>query len=338
MRIAAIALMLVALMLMLGSCVPFVFGVIEVITGEEIYLDEAPVAIDETRESPVIDIVEGNQAKLSLKIRISTDSVQETSGDGSTKYQARYRFPVRFSVRDPATQKTLEAGTAVISWTASSKTTRESHVDSHGGRLTIEQSVINFDVPDSRRIIVRTEVETDSTYGARAESIVVKIYRSDSAAYEWLFIIGGIMLFASLLLLVVGIIMGGISSRTVKAETSGEAGEAIADRTKQVVSWCHISGLFGYVIPFAGIIVPLTIWLTQRDIDPFIDDQGKEAVNFQISVFLYLAVSALLMLVLVGFVLIFAVTLAHIILCIIAAVNTSQGEPYRYPLTIRLIR
>lgn len=79
---------------------PFIFGVIEVIAREEFYLDEAPVAIDERRESSVININEGDQSKLELEIGISTDSVQETSEAGSTEYLSGYRFPVRFSVRD----------------------------------------------------------------------------------------------------------------------------------------------------------------------------------------------------------------------------------------------
>ena len=51
--------------------------------------------------------------------------------------------------------------------------------------------------------------------------------------------------------------------------------------------WCHLSALGGYLIPFAGLIAPLVIWLLNRERSPFIDDQGKEAVNFRISMYLY---------------------------------------------------
>ena len=102
---------------------------------------------------------------------------------------------------------------------------------------------------------------------------------------------------------------------------------------------CHAGGLAGYSgFPFANIFLPLVFWLIKRKEDPFIDEAGKEAVNFQISLTIYTIVSALLILLVIGFALIVIVLLIGLILTIVAAVKANDGESYRYPLTIRFIR
>lgn len=102
---------------------------------------------------------------------------------------------------------------------------------------------------------------------------------------------------------------------------------------------CHLSGLAGLtVIPLVGLIAPLVIWLIKREDDPFIDDQGKEAVNFQITVAIAILASVPLWLICIGYVLTIAVWIADIVFCIIAAVKANTGLWYRYPLAIRLIK
>ena len=102
---------------------------------------------------------------------------------------------------------------------------------------------------------------------------------------------------------------------------------------------CHLGGFAFYLLGFAlgHILVPLAIWLLKRDSSAFIDEHGREALNFQISVTLYAIVVGALCFVLVGFVLIPFLMGFHIVLMIVASVRASQGEPYRYPFTIRLI-
>ena len=108
------------------------------------------------------------------------------------------------------------------------------------------------------------------------------------------------------------------------------------DRTWAML--CHVSGLAGYVIPFGNIFAPLIIWLIKRDQSWFVDDQGKEALNFQISWTIYMIVSAIAILVLVGIVLLGIVAIGGLVLLIVAAVKANEGIAYRYPLTIRFIK
>ncbi len=109
---------------------------------------------------------------------------------------------------------------------------------------------------------------------------------------------------------------------------------------------CHASALLGLFFPaIAHILGPLIIWLLKRDESPEIDDQGKESLNFQISMLIYTAALAvlffILMWVLIGFLLLplFGVLyLLDIVFVIIASIKASEGKLYRYPLTIRLIK
>ncbi|RHW20688.1 DUF4870 domain-containing protein [Pseudomonas jilinensis] len=103
--------------------------------------------------------------------------------------------------------------------------------------------------------------------------------------------------------------------------------------------FAHLAGFAGYLFPFVGnLIAPLLVWQLKKDSDPFVDDQGKEALNFQISVSLAAILSFMLMVVLVGFVLIAVVVAGAVVLMIIAAIKANEGKAYRYPFCWRIIK
>ena len=101
---------------------------------------------------------------------------------------------------------------------------------------------------------------------------------------------------------------------------------------------CHLSALAGYIIPFGNVIGPLIVWMIKKDEMPFVDKQGKESVNFQISVSIYAAVSAALIFACVGMFLLPAVGIFALVMIIIASVKANGGESFRYPLCIRFIK
>jgi uncharacterized protein len=101
--------------------------------------------------------------------------------------------------------------------------------------------------------------------------------------------------------------------------------------------FAHLSSFAGHFFPFANIGGPLLIWMLKKDTMPFVDDQGKEALNFQITMTIALIVSALSIFVLIGIVLLPAVYLFDIVVTIIAAVKANEGVAYRYPLCIRFV-
>jgi uncharacterized Tic20 family protein len=121
----------------------------------------------------------------------------------------------------------------------------------------------------------------------------------------------------------------------------------ISDQSaRDLVLAAHLSALVGLVgVP--SPLGPLVVWLVKREAHPFVDDQGKEALNFNLSAFLYAVgitvVGFVLSVVTLGiglilFVPVFlAAFVAWVVLVVVAATRASKGERYRYPLTIRFV-
>ena len=102
--------------------------------------------------------------------------------------------------------------------------------------------------------------------------------------------------------------------------------------------WCHLGTFGGILIPFANFLIPFLIWLIKKDEYPLVDDQGKESLNFQISLAVYSLISFLLVFVVVGIVLLIVVMLFAVVQVIKASISASNGEKYRYPLCIRVLK
>ena len=101
----------------------------------------------------------------------------------------------------------------------------------------------------------------------------------------------------------------------------------------------HLSALAGLVLPLVGIVVgPLVVWLSRRDESQFVAGHAKEALNFNISVLLGALACMLLMLVFIGFLLGTALFIAWLVMTLIAAIKASEGHPYRYPFSLRLVK
>ncbi len=95
----------------------------------------------------------------------------------------------------------------------------------------------------------------------------------------------------------------------------------------------HLSALFGL-----GLLLPLVVYLAMRNESAYVGDNAKEALNFHISVLIYVLCCIPLALVLIGIPLLIIIGLGCVILSIVAAVKASSGERYRYPLTLRLVK
>jgi uncharacterized Tic20 family protein len=98
-----------------------------------------------------------------------------------------------------------------------------------------------------------------------------------------------------------------------------------SDEDRQMGMFCHLGGLL-------GIVLPLVLWLTQREKSDFIDEHGREAVNFQITMMighlLGMCTFGILNLILMP---------VNIIFCVLAGMAANRGEDYQYPMSIRFI-
>ena len=107
---------------------------------------------------------------------------------------------------------------------------------------------------------------------------------------------------------------------------------------RQWAMFAHLSALLMYATVIGGLIVPLVIWQSKKDTMPFVADQAKETLNFQITILLALIASWMLVILLVGFLLVPIVVLLHFVLTIVAAVKSGEGVQYRYPFCWRVVR
>ena len=102
--------------------------------------------------------------------------------------------------------------------------------------------------------------------------------------------------------------------------------------------FCHLSAFAGYIVPFGSILGPLVIWSIKKEQFPAIDEHGKEALNFQISIAIYMIISAILIVIVIGIFLLIALAVFRLILIIMASIKANNGEYFKYPLSIQFIK
>ena len=108
--------------------------------------------------------------------------------------------------------------------------------------------------------------------------------------------------------------------------------DSISQDEKTMALLAHLGGIF------FGFIPSLVIWLIKKDNAPFAAEQAKEALNFQITVMFAYIISFILIFIVIGIFLLWAVAIANLVLCIVAGIKANAGESYRYPFAIRLIK
>jgi len=138
------------------------------------------------------------------------------------------------------------------------------------------------------------------------------------------------------------------TNQTPESEESPSSAEVqqpqvAAEVSKDARTWamfCHLAGLCGFVLPFVGNIVgPLILWQLKKDEYPFVDEHGKEALNFQLSMTIYGLVSMVLIAAFcIGAFLLAAVVIVDLVFLLIAGVKANNGLYYRYPLAIRFVK
>lgn len=122
-------------------------------------------------------------------------------------------------------------------------------------------------------------------------------------------------------------------------ETIPPTTSVMSSNTRTWCVLCHASALLGLFFHFLGhIFGPLIVWLVKRGEGAEIDAHGKESLNFQISMLIYDAVALILCFVLIGIPILLLLWVLNTIFVIVAAIKASDGELYRYPLTIRFIK
>ena len=100
----------------------------------------------------------------------------------------------------------------------------------------------------------------------------------------------------------------------------------------------HLSQLAGFVLPLAGLIVPILIWQIKKVELPGIDVHGKIVVNWIISAVLYGIGCVILLFVLVGIPLLLALLILAVVFPIVGGIKANNGETWKYPLSIAFLK
>ncbi|WP_299227855.1 DUF4870 domain-containing protein [uncultured Psychroserpens sp.] len=106
----------------------------------------------------------------------------------------------------------------------------------------------------------------------------------------------------------------------------------------QLIVLTHLSQLLTFITGFGGFIVPLIIWITQKENVYKMDEQGKRIVNFQLSMFIYSLICIPLIFALgLGVIGLLLLCLISFIYPIVNAIKASHGEAPKYPLSLNFI-
>jgi len=258
-----------------------------------------------------------------------------------------YQYPFTYRVVEPGGTPLFEqAGT--VANDQGLRITRQAD-ENQQPMMQIQHRLQTIQVPFPGLINIEFELGSTPPGSAQPLNLSLLIYDRVSNDVRGILIGGSLLAVASLLVLF-GLVLVLVQALSGKGRVAASLEGSLSDQAapvqapltdsqiRNIAMWCHLAALAGFFVPLGSVLGPLVVWLTQRDKSPFIDQQGKEAINFQLSIMVYAAVCFLLILILVGFLLLLALSIGALILVIVAALQANQGIAYRYPLIIRFIR
>ncbi len=335
-RSTSIVVLLIGVLLFLGSCAPFgyVFYHEVIVSPVDSYL----LSTSGSSDTAVFQTQPGTLARFAIEADITTSSVQEDPESFSEEYLARFKFPVTYSISDSSGNILLDRKTTLAWKDGGSISKSNSSTTSIGGTLTVSTRLDKFTVPDDGNIIIDVELGEDSTYEAEYSSPQLHLYEN-LIDNTWYIVAGVLMVFLGFILVMLMVIFLIVqSAKTGNEQHTDQKTISNKHDVNQEAMIIQLSALAGYFIPFGSLIVPVILWLVWREKDPYLDEMGREAVNFQLSMLVYYCICIVLFFVLIGFLLIFALMIFHLAYIIIGAIQTSHGADFRYPLTIRFFK
>ena len=335
-RATAIALLLIGIILFLGSCAPIGY-----VFYHEAGIDPAEsVSLSGSSDEFTFQVNPNTLARFTVQANVSTASVQEDPDSLSDEYNARFKFPISYTVSD-ASGNVLVSEDVTMAWKDGGSISKsDEETSSTGGTLTASTSLEKFMVTGDGHVNIKIELSPDATYEASMASPQLHLYE-DMIDNTW-YITGGILMgLFGFILAMVGFIFAVTNSAQESIRQPALVQNVVDERDKDInqkAMYIQLSAFAGYVIPFGTVIVPVILWMIWRDKDPYIDEMGREATNFQLSMILYYIISFVLCFIIIGFLLITAAFIFHLAFIIIGSIQTSRGNHYRYPMIIRFIK
>ena len=126
-----------------------------------------------------------------------------------------------------------------------------------------------------------------------------------------------------------------ILNETISSSTSSGSKPLFGLEENTYLMLMHVSQLLGLLIPLAGFVAPVLMWVINKDINANVDLHGKNILNFTIS---YLIYSAVLAITIIGIPLLVVLGIIYLVFVILAAVKANNGEYWRYPFIIQFFK
>jgi uncharacterized Tic20 family protein len=203
-----------------------------------------------------------------------------------------------------------------------------------------------FDGTETYGAIVRqaiAEVEFDTSGGYYAE-VAGELSGNDGLLIRRVDFVGMIKeIISAVVLFFLGFIAGPVVALVVLIKRQNNKRKLMnkpmsEDEERQWAMFAHIGTFSSMFVPLGNIIAPIVIWQLKKNESPFVVEQAKESLNFQITLMIYAVISFLLVFIVIGFFLIFALVIFGLIIVIVAGVKANDGEHYRYPMALRLVK
>lgn len=106
----------------------------------------------------------------------------------------------------------------------------------------------------------------------------------------------------------------------------------------QYCMFLHLSQLASLIVPMSGFVLPIVMWVTNKEESPRIDAHGKVVLNWIISLIIYAIIGAILTLILIGVIGLIALSVCAVVFSVVGAIKANNGELYKYPLSFEFIK
>ncbi|MGD8458808.1 MAG: DUF4870 domain-containing protein [Desulfobacterales bacterium] len=200
------------------------------------------------------------------------------------------------------------------------------YTEENGSNVLVAIAQIQFDTLGAYSATVAGEI-------GGADSLLVRRFEIWELAKGLIW--GGVLLFLGFIIApIIGLI---VFVRRQKRNSNPVEGTLSEEQENNWAMWAHISTFLSMLVPLGNLIGPIIVWQLKKNESEFVADQAKEALNFQISLVIYMLISAVLIFVVIGIFLLIGLAIFSLIMVIVAGVKANQGEYYRYPMCLRFI-
>jgi hypothetical protein len=235
------------------------------------------------------------------------------SGFNMAKYQLGRDFDI--SIMDLATGEQMRLKPVEMPYT-----------EEDGSEVLVAIAQIQFDTLGAYSATVAGEI-------GRGDNLLVRRFEIWELAKGFMW--GGVLLFLGFIIApIMGLI---VFVRRQKRNNNPVEGTLSEEQENNWAMWAHISTFLSMLVPLGNFIGPIIVWQLKKNESEFVADQAKEALNFQISLMIYMLISAVLIFVVIGIFLLIGLAIFSLIMVIVAGVKANQGEYYRYPMCLRFI-